>query len=49
MSEKEKDLTEEELEKAAGGRRTRRVNEPLQQVNEPLITKKSDVDTGIDP
>lgn len=50
MSEKEKELNEGELEKAAGGLKRRQVNEPLQEpAHEPLGTKRSDVDTGIDP
>lgn len=41
MSEKERDLSEEELEEAAGGLRARRVEESLRQPNPVVVDPAS--------
>lgn len=47
MSERE--LSKEELEQAAGGLKSRRVNEPLLGEKEPLKVRQSDAGSDPDP
>ena len=47
MSEKE--LTRDELEKAAGGLKASRVNEPLREIKEPLKVRQTDGGSDPDP